>query len=140
MRHTLIGSLLAKLVCLAATLANTLRATVAFTLLAIGTVASTTGAAQAAELVMVEEHGCVFCAKFDRQIAPAYPKTAEGKQAPLRRVQLGDPWPDDLRFLGPALYTPTFILVDNGQEVDRLTGYPGDEHFWFLLNSMLEKL
>ena len=98
------------------------------------------GSAQAAELIMVEEQGCVYCAKFDRQIAPAYPKTAEGKRAPLRRLQLNEPWPADLQSIKPAQYTPTFILVDEGKEVDRLTGYPGDEHFWFLLNTMLEKL
>lgn len=96
--------------------------------------------ANAAELIMVEEHGCVYCAKFDRQIAPAYPKTAEGRQAPLRRLQLSEPWPADLQTIKAATVTPTFILVEQGQEIDRLTGYPGDEHFWFLLNTMLEKL
>lgn len=96
--------------------------------------------AQAAELVIIEEQGCVYCAKFNREIAPAYPKTAEGKLAPLRRLQLSDPWPSDLQNIVPARFTPTFILVEEGKEIDRLTGYPGDEHFWFLLNSMLEKL
>lgn len=96
--------------------------------------------AHAAELIMVEEVGCVYCEKFNRQIAPAYPKTAEGQQAPLRRLQLSEPWPADLQTIKAATVTPTFILVSDGQEVDRLIGYPGDEHFWFLLNTMLEKL
>lgn len=95
---------------------------------------------QAAQLVIVEELGCVYCARFNREIAPAYPKTTEGAKAPLRRVQLNDAWPDDLQAIEPARFTPTFILVENGQEIDRLTGYPGDEHFWFLLGQMLEKL
>ncbi len=96
--------------------------------------------AHAAELIMVEEEGCVYCERFNRQIAPAYPKTAEGKQAPLRRLLLSEPWPEQLHAVRPATVTPTFILINDGQEVDRLIGYPGDEHFWFLLNTMLEKL
>lgn len=39
----------------------------------------------AAELVMFEQKGCVWCQRFDREIAPAYDKTTEGKRAPLRR-------------------------------------------------------
>ena len=95
---------------------------------------------QAAELFMVEEPGCVYCARFNREIGPAYPNTDEGRMAPLRRLQLADPWPQTLQSVRKATVTPTFILVDNGKEVDRLVGYPGDEHFWFLLGQMLEKL
>ncbi|MFT4725559.1 MAG: hypothetical protein ACI9UN_000054 [Granulosicoccus sp.] len=96
--------------------------------------------AHAAELLMIEEPGCVYCVRFNREISPAYPKTDEGKLAPLRRLQLSDPWPASLAGVRNATVTPTFILVDNGVEIDRLVGYPGDEHFWFLLSQMLEKL
>ena len=34
--------------------------------------------ARAAELVMMEQPGCVWCARFNAEIAPAYPKTDEG--------------------------------------------------------------
>lgn len=95
---------------------------------------------QAAELLMVEEPGCVYCARFNREIGPAYPKTDEGKRAPLRRLQLHEPWPLELKSVRKATVTPTFILVENGKELDRLVGYPGDEYFWFLLAEMLEKL
>ena len=89
---------------------------------------------------MVEQAGCVFCKRFNHEIAPAYPKTSEGKLAPLRRVDLSEPWPEDLVTVTPATLTPTFILVDDGAEIDRLVGYPGDEHFWFLLGKMLDGL
>ena len=96
--------------------------------------------ASAAELIVVEADNCPYCKKFNREIAPAYTNTAEGQQAPLRRVWLNEQWPDDLKGLTLAKYTPTFILVHDGREVDRLVGYRGDEYFWFLLNKMLEKL
>lgn len=93
-----------------------------------------------AELLMIEDTGCVYCERFNREIAPAYAKTDEGRSAPLRRIQLNDAWPDDLQAVKPARFTPTFILVDQGREIDRLAGYPGDEYFWFLLGQMLDKL
>ena len=96
--------------------------------------------AHSAELLMIEEPGCIYCARFNREIGPAYPNTDEGKLAPLRRLQLADPWPSALSLVKKATVTPTFILVENGKEVERLVGYPGDEHFWFLLGQMLEKL
>lgn len=94
----------------------------------------------AAELIMIEQEGCIYCKKFDREISVAYPKTAEGRRAPLRRVDLHEPWPVDLANIKSEPYTPTFVLVENNQEVDRIIGYPGDEHFWFLLGEMLQKL
>ena len=96
--------------------------------------------ANSAELLMIEEPGCVYCARFNREIGPAYPNTDEGKSAPLRRMQLTDPWPEELAGVRKPTVTPTFILIEYGQEVDRLVGYPGDEHFWFLLSEMLSKL
>lgn len=94
----------------------------------------------AAELLMIEEPGCIYCDRFNREIAPAYPKTSEGRKAPLRRLQLDEPFPAEFANVRAATVTPTFILVNEGREIDRLIGYPGDEYFWFLLGEMLEKL
>ena len=94
----------------------------------------------AAELVMFEEAGCPWCAAWNRDIAAIYPKTAEGKRAPLRRVDLHAPWPADLPELEPVHYTPTFVLIDNGREIGRILGYPGEDFFWGLLGELIERL
>lgn len=96
--------------------------------------------AGAAELVMLERPGCVWCARWNAEIGPAYPQTAEGRRAPLRRVDVGAGWPVELAGIRPEMLTPTFILLDGGREVARLRGYPGDEFFWFLLGQMLSRL
>ena len=96
---------------------------------------------ETARLVVVEQAGCVFCARFDAEIAPAWPNTEQGRRAPLRRVDLHAEWPADLAGVAKPALTPTFVLVDgDGREVDRLAGYPGDEHFWFLVDGMLARL
>ncbi|WP_247646105.1 transcriptional regulator [Labrenzia sp. VG12] len=96
--------------------------------------------AMAAELIMVEQPGCVWCERWDEEIGGAYPKTEEGRVAPLRRVDITDGWPEDLAGVARERLTPTFILVSDGVEIDRLRGYPGEHFFWPLLSAMLEKL
>lgn len=96
--------------------------------------------ARAAELVMFEQKGCVWCERWREQIGPVYPKTSEGKIAPLRQVDIDGEIPGDLAGIPVDRLTPTFVLVENGVEIDRLRGYPGDEFFWFLLDNMLKKL
>src|SRR3954452_20146606 len=97
-------------------------------------------AAHAAELVMFEQKGCVWCQKFDREIAPAYDKTAEGKRAPLRRLDIAQPAPADLSFIKRERFTPVFVLIDEGHEIGRIRGYPGDTFFWGLLANLIERL
>ena len=96
--------------------------------------------AHAAELVMFEQKGCVWCQKFDREIAPAYDKTSEGKRAPLRRLDIAQPAPSDLAFIKRERFTPVFVLVEDGREIGRIRGYPGDVFFWGLLANLIERL
>ncbi len=94
--------------------------------------------ALAVELVMVEQTGCSYCAQWNAEIGPSYPKTAEGAYAPLRRVELDGPQLDGLTLDRRVVYTPTFVLVDDaGVELTRLEGYPGEDFFWGLLERML---
>ena len=96
--------------------------------------------ARAAELVMFEQAGCAWCEAFDREIAPIYGKTEEGKRAPLRRVDIAQNLPADLAFLDVERLAPLFVLVDRGHEIGRIRGYPGEDHFWGLLGVLMKKL
>jgi thioredoxin-related protein len=89
-------------------------------------------------LLMAEEDGCVWCDKWDEEISHIYPKTAEGRTAPLRRYELHDEAPE-VAFEKQVHFTPTFILVQDGVEVGRIEGYPGEDFFWGLLGIMFER-
>ena len=55
----------------------------------------------AAELLMFDEPGCPWCRKWDAEVGGAYPKSDEGRRAPLRRIHIARaavPGPD-----GPAI-------------------------------------
>lgn len=96
--------------------------------------------ATAAELVMFERSGCVWCLRWEREIGPIYPKTPEGRAAPLRHVSLDRGPPDHLALAEPVFYTPTFVLMNGGREIGRITGYIGEDAFWGLLAGMVGKL
>lgn len=96
--------------------------------------------AQAAELVMFQKAGCKWCARWNREIAPVYGKTWEAKCAPLRRVDLEGERPADLADIAGIRYTPTFVVIDHGREIGRVTGYPGEDFFWTMLDAELGKL
>ncbi len=110
-------------------------------LLTLGLVvlASTPVSLKAAQLIMLEQKGCHWCKMWHEEIGVAYPKTDEGKLAPLRRVDIHAALPVDLKGLKKANYTPTFVVWHNGREIDRLRGYPGEHFFWPMLQQMLAK-
>ncbi|WP_244176690.1 hypothetical protein [Thioclava sediminum] len=91
-------------------------------------------------LLMVEQVGCIYCRMWNNDLAPIYPKTPEGKTAPLQRVDLHKPFPEDITITGgKPLFTPTFILLQDGVEVARIEGYASEDFFWGLLDQALKK-
>ncbi|MVO17459.1 hypothetical protein [Zongyanglinia huanghaiensis] len=93
---------------------------------------------QAAELVMVEQPNCEWCARWDEEIGPIYPKTSEGRFAPLRRVDLRD-LPGELDVARRVNFTPTFLIIEDQREIGRLEGYPGEDFFWPVIAQLLSK-
>ena len=91
-------------------------------------------------LMMVEALGCPWCERWKAEIGPIYPKTAEGRIAPLVKVMIHDPLEDGITLNSPPIYTPTFILLNDGQEVGRIEGYQSDEFFWWFMETMIKKL
>lgn len=97
-------------------------------------------AADAAELLMFERAGCPWCARWNRDVAPIYPRTSEGQMAPLRRIDIESAPPQNLVLTMPVRFTPTFVLVDGGREIGRITGYANDDFFWGLLSDLLSRV
>jgi hypothetical protein len=94
----------------------------------------------AAELVMYRTGGCAWCATWDQVIGPIYPKTEVGRRAPLRMVDLDAAKGSGVILQRPVRYSPTFVLADDGREIGRIEGYPGEDFFWGLLENLVLKL
>lgn len=95
--------------------------------------------AMSAELVMFEAADCSWCARWNAEVGIIYAKTEEGREFRLRRVDIHAERPADLAWIKRITFTPTFVLVDNGREIGRVTGYPGEDHFWGLLEVLRQK-
>ncbi len=87
-------------------------------------------------LVFVEDAACVYCRKWLKEVGATYDETPPGRLAPLVRRDKGDA---SLSGFSRLQFTPTFILVRNGREIDRKVGYAGPEEFWEGLRDMLAK-
>lgn len=90
-------------------------------------------------LLMAEQPGCHYCARWHEELGKVYPKTPEGQSAPIEHYMMHDGPPKGITLTRKVLFTPTFILLEDGQEIDRIEGYPGEDFFWGLLGQMIEK-
>lgn len=94
----------------------------------------------AAELLMFERDGCVWCQRWDREVGSSYSKTDEAKVLPLRHVNIDRQATSSVALVSPVRYTPTFVVVHNGREIGRITGYINDDAFWGLLSTLVSKI
>jgi hypothetical protein len=106
---------------------------------AVAVWATATGAG-AAELVMFEDPGCSWCRRWHAEIGPSYPRSAEGRRAPLRRVHIRDQQTAGVMLAGAIRATPTFVLAESGREIGRIVGYPGEDFFYPRLGELLQRL
>lgn len=88
------------------------------------------------QLLMIEDPGCPYCARWHEEVGIAYAASDEGQFAPLVRRRRNDP---DVGKFQNVVYSPTFIIVREGVEIGRIVGYPGADFFWGLLSAILQK-
>lgn len=99
----------------------------AMTLLAALTISGPTSVA-AAELVVYDAKDCVISKRFHREVAGDYGVSKGSRVFPMRQVDINEG--DAGIVLEQAVtLTPTFVFVDEGREIARVTGYPGRELF-----------
>jgi hypothetical protein len=87
-----------------------------------------------AVLVMIGDPGCPYCARFEREIAPGYTASEDGKLAPLVRRHRHDA---DIAFLPRIVYSPTFVMLVHGKEIGRIVGYSGADLFWMQVAGLM---
>ena len=91
------------------------------------------GRATAMELIVFEHPDCIYCAVFRRDVAPSYQRSAPAAEAPLRYVDIARSDIGALRLKEGIDMVPTAVLMKNGEEVGRISGYWGREGFFKML-------
>ena len=100
---------------------------------------------KAYELLMFSVSNCIYCIKFNEEVAPYYNKTTYAKTLPLTIIDNAD-IPEWFHIayaegrIEPIKGTPTFIIWDevNKIEVNRFVGYNGKEWFYERVASWIE--
>ena len=91
-------------------------------------------AAADSRLIMVTSDYCPYCQAWELDIGVVYDKSPYASRLPLTRVDIGSKMPRDVTFRKPVVGTPTFLVILNGQEIDRQRGYIDAEMFWWWLS------
>ncbi|WP_323005235.1 hypothetical protein [Pseudorhodobacter sp.] len=102
-------------------------------LLAVAFAVPRVALAQGLTLYMVEQPGCIYCARRDTGGGDASHKGTGWQAASLQRIQLRDPLRQDVRLARKAAFTPTFVLMHDGQEPEQAGGYLGEDFFYAVL-------
>lgn len=115
---------------------------------ALGLVASATDAAQdragkprgaTVELVVFEHTNCTYCQVFRSDVAPRYAVGTQAERAPLRYINIEQAGTDGMGLNGSIHMVPTFVLMKDGREVDRIVGYWSPDNFFKMVAYMLMK-
>lgn len=88
------------------------------------------------QLIMVDDPTCRYCRMWNEAVGAGYAKSPEGRTAPLKRVRRGA---RELAGLEHVVYTPTFIVMQGGEEVGRISGYSGPDYFYEDLREIFER-
>ena len=108
-------------------------------LVALFFIAITHNEAAAARLIMVTSEHCPYCQAWERDVGVAYDKSPYAAKLPLTRVGIGSEMPENVAIKKPIVGTPTFLIILNGQEVDRQRGCVDAEmFFWWLSEHMVK--
>lgn len=116
---------------------------------ALGLVVSATHAAQdtnskpraaSVELVVFEHADCQYCRVFRSDVAPRYASGTQAERAPLRFINIEHTGTHGIGGLNASIHmVPTFVLMQEGREVDRIVGYWSPDNFFKMVAYMLMK-
>tara|TARA_B100000989_G_C19319022_1_gene375883 strand:- start:312 stop:653 length:342 start_codon:yes stop_codon:yes gene_type:complete len=96
-------------------------------------------AAADARLIMVTSANCPYCQAWERDVGAVFNKSPYAAKLPLTRVEIGSKMPKNILLKKPIIGTPTFLIIRNGQEIDRQRGYVDEEIFYWWLSEHMAK-
>ena len=89
-------------------------------------------------LIMFTSEDCPACQAWEREIGSVYKKSEYQVEFPITRVDFSAGAPSWLVINESLRGTPTFVIMKNGQEIGRITGFTDPEMFWWQLSSFKE--
>lgn len=93
--------------------------------------AGTAAAAAAArlEILVLEIETCAICPLVRQQLLPRWEETTWARTVPMRFVDVTRRDERTLGLAAPIDTVPTFVLLRDGREIERIAGYLGPTNF-----------
>ena len=88
----------------------------------------------ARELIMITSQHCPYCMAWERDVGRIYHKSPYADNLPLTRLEFGSALQEDIKISSDLRGTPTFLILENRIEIDRLVGYSDAEMFWWQIS------
>jgi thioredoxin-related protein len=98
-----------------------------------------TARVSALELLVFEHPDCTYCQVFRRDVAPQYLRSPHAAEAPMRFIDIAKVDTSALGLKEPLTMLPTAVLMKEGREIDRITGYWGRDTFIKMLAYLLAR-
>ena len=90
-------------------------------------------------LIMITSEYCPYCQAWERDVGAVFNKSPYAAKLPLTRVEIGSKMPNNILLRKPIVGTPTFVIIRNGEEIDRQRGYVDREIFYWWLSEHMAK-
>ena len=90
-----------------------------------------------AELLVFEAENCPYCFIFRRDVASSYQRSPRARDVPIRYIDVRKIDLANLQLRAPLTMLPTIVLMKNGREVDRISGYMGPEPFFHMMSQLM---
>lgn len=91
------------------------------------------------EMVVLEVPGCIYCNVFRQRLLPTYKASKQSKQLPIRFVDVNDPAVAEIGLKQPIGIVPTFVILENNQEIGRIPGYMGRRDFFRAIDYIVSR-
>lgn len=89
------------------------------------------------EILVFETADCLYCQIFRRDVLPQYEVSKRARIAPMRFVDATTADPKRLGLDSPIKFLPTVVIVREGRERGRITGYIGPEPFFHMVSRII---
>jgi hypothetical protein len=91
------------------------------------------------ELVVIEVQNCNICPLVRQQLLPRWQETAWGRTVPMRFVDASTREEGAIGLTSALEIVPTIVLLRDGREIERVTGYLGPSTFIEVMSSVLRR-
>ena len=79
----------------------------------------------------------MYCDVFRTDVLPLYKESQIGRETPIRFVNVSRSDESKMGLSGGITVVPTVVLMNQGQEVERIVGYTGPFNFMKLVAYMM---